>query len=139
MDSGVKVTKLHEVITFKQSAWMKPYIDFNSEKRAQAKNDFEKDFFKLMNNAVFGKTMENVKNRIDLRLASSEDQAIKHFTKNTYKFNDYFNGVYIIEHYKPRIFYDEPVYVGTTVLDISKLIMMKFYYDVIQKHFPKKA
>ena len=82
--------------------------------------------------------MENVKNRIDLRLATNEDQAIKHFSKNTYKFSDYFNGVYIIEHYKPRVVYDKLVYVGTTVLDLSKLIMMKFYYDVIQKHFPNK-
>jgi hypothetical protein len=56
----------------------------------------------------------------------------------TYKFSDYFNGVYIIEHYKPKVVYDKPIYVGTTVLDISKLIMMKFYYDVIQKHFPNK-
>ncbi len=62
------------------------------------------------------KTMENNKNRVDIRLATSEEQAIKHFTRNTYKFSDYFNGVYIVEHYKAKVVYDKPIYVGTTVL-----------------------
>ena len=135
---GVKVTKLHKVITFNQSPWLKEYIDFNTEKRTNAKNDFEKDFFKLMNNAVFGKTMENVKNRVDIRLATSEESAVNHFNRNTYRYSDYFNGVYVVTHHKTKVVYDKPLYVGTSILDLSKFCMMKFYYGVIQNNFPNK-
>ena len=132
---GVEVTKLHKTMSFKQKPWLKQYIDFNTQKRTLAKNEFEKDFFKLMNNAVFGKTMENVKNRVDLRIATTEERAIRHFTKPTYKNSEYFNGLYMIEHFKKKIVYDKPIYVGTSILDLSKVCMMDFHYNVIQKNF----
>ena len=68
MRLGMVVIKIHRIISFTQSQWFKPYIDFNSEKRQKATNDFEQDFFKLMNNAVFGKTMENIRKHMDVKL-----------------------------------------------------------------------
>ena len=81
-DRGLKITKVSKALSFHQSTWMKPYIDFNTEKRTQAKNDFEKDFFKLMSNSCFGKTMENVRNRVKMDFITSNSAWGDHAVKN---------------------------------------------------------
>ena len=103
--------------------------------RKQANNDFEKDFFKLMNNAVFGKTMENVKNRVNIHATTSYKNAEKWLSKSNMKDSKEFNGLYLIEMYKKEILYDKPLYVGTSILDLSKLCMLDFHYNVIHKAF----
>ena len=120
-DLGVKITKLHRVLAFKQSAWLKPYIDFNADKRKEAKNEFEKDFFKLMNNSVFGKTMGNVKNRMEEKLTTNNDMAIKWFSKLHFKNSINLDGLHLVEMHKREIKYDKPIYVGCAISDKQTL------------------
>ena len=81
---GMKLTKIHRVLKFMQSHWMKKYIDFNTEKRTNAANSFEKEFFKLMINSVYGKTMENLRKRINVRLLNNEKYFLKYTSRPTH-------------------------------------------------------
>ena len=76
LDSGWQLTKVHRILEFKQSPWMKPYIDFNTRKRMQATNESDKNFFKLMINSVYGKTMENMRKRIKIRIVTNEKKIV---------------------------------------------------------------
>ena len=98
IDLGLKLTKVHRVLKFNQSAWLKQYIDFNTQKRTNAKNAFEKDFFKLMNNSVFGKTMENIRKRVDVRLVTNEKKLLKMTAKPTYVSSKIFNENLVAVH-----------------------------------------
>jgi hypothetical protein len=136
---GVRIDKLHNVVEFKQKKWMQPYIEGNNALRTLAKNDFEKDFFKLMNNSVFGKTMQNVRTQMNLHLTTDRKNAIKRFSKCNFKYNTYADGLYLIETYREKIVYYKPVYIGCSILDISKLKMLEFHYEVIDKQFGQRA
>ena len=120
-DLGLKVTKVHRVLKFNQSPWLKQYIDFNTEKRKNAKNAFEKDFFKLMNNSVFGKTMENLRRRIDVRLITDEKKLLKLASKPTYVSSKIFNENLVAVHkVKETLTLNRPAYVGMCILDLSR-------------------
>ena len=144
---GLKLTKIHRVLQFKQQAWLKPYIEKNTTLRAQATNKFEKDFFKLMNNSVFGKTMEDVRRRVDIKLVTDPTKFIKHASKVTYKrsvtfTNDEEREEYLVglEAQRISVKLNKPIYTGFTVLELSKLHMYDFHYNhIMKKYGPQKA
>ena len=127
---------IHRVIQFNQEAWLKPYIDMNTKKRKEAKNEFEEDFFKLMNNAVFGKTMENVRKHRDIKLVTTEEKIIKLVSEPNYHTTKHFSdNLLAIEMKKTKVKMNKPVYLGMSILDISKTLMYEFWYDYIKPKY----
>ena len=138
---GMKLEKVHKVLEFQQSPWMQPYIQKNTQLRTQAKNDFEKDFFKLMNNAVFGKTMENVRKRVNVKLLRSDEEQkiLKLVAKPTFAHQEIFNPDLVgIQNHKEKVLLNKPIYVGMSVLDLSKHLMYNFYYNNLKKTYCDK-
>ena len=124
LDHGLKLRKVHRVIEFDQEAWLKEYIDVNTELRKKATNDFEKDFFKLTNNAVFDKTMENVRKHRDIKLVKTDKKRNKFLI-----FNE-------MRKVKVKM---KPIYLGLSILDISKITMYEFWYDYVKIKYEDKA
>ena len=119
---------------------LKQYIDFNTQKRTQGKNSFEKDFFKLMNNSVFGKTMENTRKRVDVRLVTDEKKLLKMTSKPTYVSSKIFNENLVAVHKrKETLTLNRPAYVGMCILDLSKTLMYYFHYNYIKEKYGDKA
>ena len=140
LKAGMKLKKIHRGIKFIESAWLKPYIDKNTNLRTQAKNNFEKDFFKLMNNSVFGKTMENIRNRVNVKLVNTEERLKKLSAKPNYKSCKIFNENLISVHLKKTsLTMNKPVYLGMCILDLSKTIIYDFHYQYIKPKYGTKA
>ena len=136
LNHGLKSKKVHRVIEFNQEAWLKKYIDINTELRKKASNDFEKDFFKLMNNAVFGKTMENVRKHRDIKLVKTDHKRIKLASKpNYHTMNLISENLSIIELEKVKVKMNKPMYLGLSILEISKIIMYEFCYDYMKNKY----
>ena len=137
---GLKLKKIHRVLQFDQSPWLKQYIDFNTQKRTNAKNSFEKDFFKLMNNSVFGKTMENIRKRVDVRLVTSKEKLLKLASKPTYVSSKIFNENLVAVHkIKETLTMNRPAFVGACILDLSKTLIYDFHYNYIKHKYDNKA
>jgi hypothetical protein len=137
---GLELTKVHRVLSFDQTAWLKKYIDFNTSQRAIATSDFEKDFFKLMNNAIFGKCMENVRKRCKVEVVNNEKDALRFIKKPNFKKSTTFNNnLMAIEMQKLSITFDKPIIVGFSVLDLSKTLMYDFHYNYIKKNYGEKS
>ena len=136
LNHGLKLKKVHRVIEFNQEAWLKKYIDMNTELRKKASNDFEKDFFKLMNNAVFGKTMENVRKHRDIKLVKTYHKRNKLVSEPNYHTMKLISeNLSIIELKKVKVKMKKPIYLGLSILEISKIIMYEFWYDYVKKKY----
>ena len=141
LKAGLKLKKIHRGIKFIESEWMKPYIEMNTNLRTQAKNNFEKDFYKLMNNAVFGKTMENIRNRVNVKLVNTEERLKKLTAKPNLKsspkiFSENLASVHLK---KTSLTMNKPVYLSMCILDLSKTIMYDFHYNYIKPKYGEKA
>ena len=145
---GLKLKRIHRVLTFKQEAWMKDYIDYNTQQRAVATNTFEKDFFKLKNNACFGKTMENVRNRIKFEPVTTSERLMKLVAKPTFKRGtpltegddaDAPITVVGVELYKTKVELDKPIHAGFTILELSKVVMFDFHYNTVKAKYNDRA
>ena len=140
LDHGLKLRKVHRVIEFNQKAWLKECTDVDTELRKKASNDFEKDFFKLMNNVVFGKTMENVRKHRDIKLVKTDHRRNKLVPEPNYhtmKLID--DNLAIIEMKKVKVKMNKPIYLGLCILEISKIIMYEFWYDYVKNKYGNKA
>ena len=126
LDQGLELTKIHSGVTFEESNWMEPYIMLNTNLRAQATNEFEKKFFKLMNNSVYGKTMEHVRNRVEIQLVMSKAVAKKWTCKpNFSRFTIYHKNLAAI-HMKKNVVLNQLRYADFIILELSKLHMYDF-------------
>ena len=130
LQHGLRIDRIHQVIEFDQSPWLKTYIDFNTQLRTAGTNDFEKDFFKLMNNSVFGKTMENIRKHRNIKLVMTEERYLCTVMKPNFK-----SGVLFGENLmgckmeKIKVVMNKPVYLGQVILDLGKIVMYEFHYD----------
>ena len=136
LNHGLKFKKIHRIIEFNQEAWLKPYIDMNTELKNLAKNDFEKDLFKLMNNSVFGKTMENIRKHRDIKLVTTDKKRSKLVSEpNYHTINLISEDFLIIEMKKTKVKMNKPIYLGLSILEISKILMYEFWYDYIKPKY----
>lgn len=133
---GLKVSKIHRAIQFKQSCWLKPYIDSNTSRRTKANSTFEKDFYKLMNNAIFGKTLENKRKHKNVKLVTDARKLEKLAAKPNFNTSIIINeNLVAVCMDKTSIKMDRPLYVGMSILDISKTLMYDFHYNKMVKYF----
>ena len=137
---GLKLKKVYRVLEFHQSPWLAQYINFNTQKRMNAKNAFEKDFFKLLYNSVFGKTMEKIRKRIDVRLVTDQKKLSKLVSKPTFVNSKIFNEDLVAVHkIKETLTLDRPAYAGMCILDLSKTLTYDFHYNYIKSRYNNKA
>ena len=134
---GLVFKKVHRVIQFNQKDWLKPYIDMNTKLRKKAKNDFEKDFFKLMNNPVFGKTVENVRKHRHVTADEKRNKLVPE--PNYHPAKRFSENLLAIEMKKAKVEMNGPIYLAMSILDISKTLIYKFWYDYFKPKNGDKA
>jgi RNase P subunit RPR2 len=140
LKQGLVLSKIHQVLRFVQKRWLAPYIAFNTDKRKLATSTFEKDFYKLLNNSMFGKTMENLRKRINVRLVTEQiaaERCVANPDFETFKIIN--ENVTMVKTRVSKIFWNKPTYIGFCVLELSKLLMYQFHYDYILPTYGSNA
>ena len=133
---GMKLKKIHRILKFKQKDWMKPYIDFNIQKRKEATNEPDKNHFKLLNNAVYGKTMEHMRKRIKIRIVKNSQDFIKYTSRPTcVNWKVFEINLAAIHEKKISLTLNKPIYVQFTILEINKWEIYIFHYNFMIRKF----
>ncbi len=136
----MRLIKIHRGVKFVEEEFMKKYIDLNTELRTKETTDFEKDFFKLMNNSMFGKTMENIRNRVNVKLVTNELSLNKLVKKPSFKSTNIFHENLVAIHMeKTTVKLNKPIQIGMSILDLSKMLMYKFHYDYVKPKWGDRA
>ena len=137
---GLKLRKVHRVIEFQQSRWMKAYIILNTRLKKDAKNEFEKDFFRLINNSAFGDKMENIRDHKDMKLVASDKKYRKYVMKPNFKDGHPFSKyLFAVKMGKTEIKINKPVYLGQAILDLSKTLMNEFHCNYMRPKYGSKV
>jgi len=140
LEQGMELVRVHRCISFHQTQWMKPYVDLCSNLRALATNEFERDFFKIMVNSVYGKTVENQSKRTDIKIVHSRAQCKKLSEKpQCTGFRIFSEHLAAVQSRKVSCMITKPFYVGFSVLDISKIWMYRFHYEYIKPVFHQQS
>ena len=140
IELGMRLKKIHRILRFKQSPWLKPYVDLCTSKRQLAKTEFEKDLYKLLVNSVYGKTMENVRNRLNVQLVACPKKLKKIVAKPTFESLSIINeDLVMVRRMKEQVQLNKPIYTGFSILDISKTVMYDFHYKHIVSRYGHKA
>ena len=140
MQKGLILKEVHKVLEFKQAAWIKPYVDFNTEMRRLATSSSAKNFFKFLNNALYGRTMMNLRKQVNIRLTTSTTTARNLIAKPNFKSFKIINeDLSAIEMRKTTIKWNKPTFTGACVLELAKLHLYKFHYDVIKEKYGNQA
>ena len=133
---GLIVTKLHRILSFTQRPWLKPWIDLCNEQRRTASSDFESDLAKLQGNATFGKTMEQVRHRVNIRLIADPNKLTKAVSKVSFRQSEIINDdLVMVRAARQRVKLNKPIAVGFAILELSKNIMYSFYYDRLKPKY----
>ena len=124
----MKLVKIHKILSFKQSNWLKSYVDFNTEKREQSSDEFNKNLYKLLNNYIYGKSIENLRKRMNVKLISDKKTYLRCVNKLNFVSQKIFDKNFVAVHCSKRVLtLNKPVYVGFCILELSKLLIYQFH------------
>ena len=132
----MKLVKIHKILTFKQSSWLKKYVDFNTDKRRESPDEFNKNLYKLMVNCIYGKSVESQRKRINVKLVNDKKTYQKFVNEPNFVSQKIFDkNVVAVNFSKEVLTLNKPIYIGYCALELSKLLMYQFHYNYVLKKF----
>ena len=136
---GMKLVKIHRILSFRQSNWLRKYVNFNTEKIKQSTDLFNKNLYKLLNKCIYGKSIENQRERVNVKLINNKKAYLRCVNKPYFISQKSFDKNFVAIHrVKTVLTLNKPIYVGFSILELSKLLMYQFHYDYVLRTFDAK-